>query len=96
MIKKNIVPILAILALGLLVGCGAGNLDQGQVKYTPGVPPWQEKDPAKKGVGGVSSGGTGGAQPGQAPTDAANTPGETNQAPPGGGPPGLQPPTRGL
>jgi len=37
----------------------AGNLDQGQVKYTPGVPPWKETDPAKKGVGGLGSGGPG-------------------------------------
>lgn len=25
-----------------------GSLDHGQVSYTPGVPPWAEKDPAKK------------------------------------------------
>jgi len=33
---------------------GQGNLDQGQVKYDPGVPPWEEKDPAKQHSEGVS------------------------------------------
>ncbi|HWD38924.1 MAG TPA: hypothetical protein VG944_08760 [Fimbriimonas sp.] len=41
-----------------------GNLDQGQVKYTPGVPPWKEADPSKRGpgttVGGPAAGGPGG------------------------------------
>jgi hypothetical protein len=31
-----------------------GNLDQGQVKYDPGVPPWEQKDPAKQRSEGVS------------------------------------------
>lgn len=83
----------------LLVGCGAGNLDQGQVKYTPGVPPWQEKDPAKKGPGGPGSQ-TGAAPaastpaPGSAPAGTPN--GNTTQAPPGGLPPGMSEPKRGM
>ncbi|MFN3683464.1 MAG: hypothetical protein ACK41F_05955 [Fimbriimonadaceae bacterium] len=31
----------------------AGNLDQGQVRYTPGKPPWEEADPSKRGPGGA-------------------------------------------
>jgi len=35
---------------------GAGNLDQGQIKYTPGKPPWEEK-----GANGAASGAPAGA-----------------------------------
>lgn len=50
------VPVLiAVVAAAVIVlfvafnhASSAGNLDQGQVKYTPGVPPW--KDPANKGA----------------------------------------------
>lgn len=82
--KKQFILVLVVSAF--LAGCGAGNLDQGQVKYTPGVPPWQEKDPAKKGPG---------AAPQTQPTpDPAGQ--NTTDAPPGGGPPGMTPPERGM
>ncbi len=58
----------------------AGNLDQGQVQYTPGKPPWEETDPNKKGPGGAPGGGGPGAPP---------PPGM------GGPPPGLTAPTVG-
>lgn len=41
-----VVAVIAVAALVAFLGTramSAGNLDQGQVKYTPGVPPWQEK-----------------------------------------------------
>lgn len=85
--------LLAILASVALVGCGVGNLDQGQVKYTPGVPPWQEKDPNKKGPGGSPSGGGPGAGSPAAPAQNSQN---STQAPPGGGPPGMTAPERGM
>ena len=78
---------LLLLAGSLLAGCGTGNLDQGQVKYTPGVPPWQEKDPAKRGPG------TRGPETKAPAADAAGQ--SSNQPPPGGGPPGMTAPDRG-
>ncbi len=51
-----IIGALAVFVVGILywgvklVG-GSGNLDQGQVKYTPGKPPWLETDPSKRGPG---------------------------------------------
>lgn len=53
-------PLLVVAIVGVLAVAGffgfravnsAGNLDKGQVEYTPGVPPWEEKDPSKKGPG---------------------------------------------
>lgn len=37
-----------IVVLGFKFLDGVGNLDHGQISYTPGVPPWMEKDPAKR------------------------------------------------
>ncbi|MBI1333789.1 MAG: hypothetical protein JST12_12940 [Armatimonadetes bacterium] len=99
--RNTLIASLAVAALLALIGCGAGDLDQGQVKYTPGVPPWKETDPAKKGPGGISSGGngggTGGAQttaPGMAP--GSDMKGNSTAPPPGGGPPGMTAPDRGM
>ena len=61
----------------------AGDLDQGQVKYTPGKPPWMETDPSKKGPGGAPGGG------------GPGVPSQGAPPPPGGGPPGMGAPTRG-
>jgi len=52
-VKTPFIVIVAVIALaligfGLKKALSAGDLDQGQVKYTPGVPPWMEKDPTKK------------------------------------------------
>jgi len=58
-----IVAIVAIVAAVIYFGSKAftaGDLDQGQVKYTPGKPPWEETDPSKKGPGASP----GGANPG--------------------------------
>ena len=41
----------------------AGDLDQGQIKYTPGKPPWMETDPSKKGPGSAPGGGGPGGPP---------------------------------
>jgi hypothetical protein len=54
-----IVAVIAVVGLAIFLGSkafGAGDLDQGQVKYTPGKPPWEEKDPSKRGPGGPPSG----------------------------------------
>jgi hypothetical protein len=64
--KLPLVIVAVIAAVGLLFffgskAMGAGDLDQGQVKYTPGKPPWQETDPSKKGPGGAPGGGGPGA-----------------------------------
>jgi hypothetical protein len=51
-----VVSVIALVALCLFMGTKAmhaGDLDQGQVQYTPGKPPWLEKDPTKKGPGGA-------------------------------------------
>jgi hypothetical protein len=53
------VPLLVAVAVGVVAlfvffgmkAMSAGDLDQGQVKYTPGKPPWAETDPSKKGPG---------------------------------------------
>lgn len=71
------VPILvaAVVVLVALVGfigmkaMGAGDLDQGQVKYTPGKPPWMESDPSKRGPGGTPGSGAAGAP---TPPEAGN------------------------
>jgi hypothetical protein len=44
--------VIAVGYFGFKTMSGAGGLDQGQVKYTPGKPPWEETDPSKKGPGG--------------------------------------------
>jgi hypothetical protein len=49
------VAVLVVVAgFAIKSAAGVGNLDQGQVKYDPGVPPWQEKDPSKQRSEGVS------------------------------------------
>lgn len=80
------VAIVALIVLGyFLVKTmgGAGNLDQGQVQYTPGKPPWEETDPSKKGPG-ASPGSPSGGPPAGAPSAApVTTPSGTQAAPPG-------------
>jgi hypothetical protein len=75
----------AVLVLGyfLLKTMGsAGNLDQGQVQYTPGKPPWEETDANRKGLG--ASPGAPGAAPVGAPSAAPPTaPNGSAPAPPG-------------
>ncbi len=46
-----------VVAWGLKTAGGAGNLDQGQVQYTPGKPPWLETDASKRGPGGAPANG---------------------------------------
>ena len=67
------VAVLAVLAIVVYLGMNAmssdGGLDHGQIKYTPGKPPWMETDPSKKGPGGGPAGphpndGSGGAPTG--------------------------------
>lgn len=66
-------PILIVVAVVAVIGLAVwgfsfvnntGNLDQGQIKYTPGVPPWMENDPSKQGPGSAPGGG---AQPSASP-----------------------------
>jgi len=53
-----VVVLVAVVAFYGFKSIGnAGNLDQGQVKYTPGKPPWEETDPSKRGPGGSPGGG---------------------------------------
>jgi hypothetical protein len=60
-VKTPVLVVVAVCVVGLLAFWGvktvgqSGNLDHGQVQYTPGVPPWLEKDPAKR----ATEGGTG-------------------------------------
>ena len=78
-----IVAVVVLVALVVFLGSKAmstGNLDQGQVQYTPGKPPWQETDPAKQG-------------PGASPGVNGQTTPPPPQGAPGGGPPGMGPPT---
>ena len=61
-----VVAVIALVALVVVLGSkamSAGDLDQGQVQYTPGKPPWMETDPNKKGPGGAPGGGGPGAPP---------------------------------
>jgi hypothetical protein len=93
-LKTPLIVIAAIVAVALAVfmvtkAAGGGNLDQGQVKYTPGVPPWQESDPSKQGPGGAPGGGGPGASAAapQIPPPTASPAGE--HAPPGMSAPSL-------
>ncbi len=77
---------LVVVVLGFFIFKGvsnAGNLDQGQVKYTPGKLPSAESDPSKQGPGG--------------PPPAGGPPPLSGQpvGGPGGPPPGLGAPSRG-
>jgi hypothetical protein len=64
-----VVAVVAVVAVVVYVGMksigDAGSLDHGQIQYTPGKPPWLEKDPNKKGPGGAPGGGGPGASSGQ-------------------------------
>lgn len=80
-VKLPVIIVIAIAAVGLMAWGGmkamsAGDLDQGQVKYTPGKPPWEESDPSKKGPGGAPGGGGPGASsptpPGMSPPIVGN------------------------
>jgi len=87
------VVVIAVAVVGYFIlnsVTNAGNLDQGQVKYTPGKPPWEETDPCKKGPGGAPGGGGPGATPGGG-AGAPPPPGSTA----GGPPPGLSAPNLG-
>jgi len=54
-IKTPVIVVAVIAVLGLVVFFGmksmgdSGSLDHGQIKYTPGKPPWMETDASKKG-----------------------------------------------
>lgn len=85
LIVVAVVALVAVLVFFGMKAMGAGDLDQGQVKYTPGVPPFQETDPAKRGPGGAPGGGG----PGAAPVPTTRPDGV--QA----APPGLAAPTLG-
>lgn len=69
-VKTPLLVVIAVVAVAVLIYFGAkligstGDLDQGQVKYTPGRPPWEETDPSKKGPGGPPGGGGPGAPQG--------------------------------
>lgn len=59
--KLPVIVVAVVAVVGALIffaskAMSAGDLDQGQVKYTPGKPPWQETDPSKKGPGGGGPG----------------------------------------
>ncbi len=59
---KSPAVVAAVIAFVLLLGYfgfrymnSVGSLDHGQVSYTPGVPPWLEKDPTKRGPAGLGN-----------------------------------------
>lgn len=90
-----IVAVLALVGFVFVLGkkaISAGDLDQGQIQYTPGVPPWQEKDPKKGLPGGPppvnpATSQVPGTAPG-APTGVQASPGQGGQPLP----PGMTPP----
>ena len=85
------VVVVALVVLGFVIKSmsGIGNLDNGQVKYTPGVPPWAENDAAKKGPGGSPAGGP---PPSGPPAGAAPAIGQDGKSV---SPPGMSAPARG-
>ncbi len=71
-VKTPLMVVIGVVVVGVLFYFGskalsAGDLDQGQVKYTPGKPPWMETDPSKQGPGAHGPG-AGGPPPAGAPT----------------------------
>jgi hypothetical protein len=70
-----VVAVVAVIAIMVYFGMKtvgeAGSLDHGQIKYTPGKPPWMETDPNKKGPGGAPNGGNVPGRP-PAPVNAGN------------------------
>lgn len=80
-VKTPVIVVAALVVIGLIVffamkALNAGNLDQGQIQYTPGVPPWQETDPNKRGPGsGPPSAQTGQQPAGDAQSQAPMQPG---------------------
>lgn len=79
--KLPVIVVAVVAIVGALIFFGskamsAGDLDQGQVKYTPGKPPWQETDSDKKGPGGAPGGGG----PGGPPPPSGGPPGMTAPA----------------
>lgn len=62
-VKTPVLIAVAVIAAIVLIAWGSkmmaasnGDLDQGQIKYTPGKPPWEETDPSKKGPGAAPGG----------------------------------------
>ena len=51
-----VVVAVAIAGLLLFKVTGGGDLDNGQVKYTPGVPPWMDKQNGASQPSGVGNG----------------------------------------
>jgi len=85
-VKTPLLVAVIVIAVGIfgylgMKAMGAGDLDQGQVKYTPGKPPWMETDPSKRGPGGTPAGGT--------------PPANLNPGVAGGPPPGMSAPVLG-
>jgi hypothetical protein len=85
--KLPIIVLVVVAVVALLYFFGskaftAGNLDSGQVKYTPGKPPWEETDPSKKG-------------PGASPGAGQTAPPQGQPAPDGRAPAGMGAPDRG-
>jgi hypothetical protein len=81
-------PVLAAIVAAALAVLGyfgyksmstVGSLDNGQVKYTPGTPPWLEKDPSKRGPGASPPIATSAAPP-QAPNMPVGPPVVDNSA----------------
>ena len=72
-VKTPVIVVAVVAVLGLVIFMGmktmgdAGSLDHGQIKYTPGKPPWMETDPSKRGPGGAPPGVGGQTAPAQAP-----------------------------
>jgi len=86
-VKTPVLVVIVVAVLGAVIFFGmksvgnAGGLDQGQIKYTPGVPPFKETDPTKRGPGGLGSHSAASQAPGApgpgapvAPANVDNTP----------------------
>lgn len=84
-VKLPLLVAVIVIAVGIfgyfgMKAMSAGDLDQGQVKYTPGKPPWMESDPSKRG-------------PGSGPPPVQTS--QPNPGMAGGPPPGMSAPVLG-
>jgi hypothetical protein len=62
--KQELNPVIAIIAIVVLIGAGIGTFlymtaprTPAGVKYTPGVPPWMDKNNPQTGKAGAPGGG---------------------------------------
>jgi hypothetical protein len=95
-LKITLISVAAVVALvvAFVMIKGAltvGDLDRGQVQYTPGVPPWKEADANKRGPGAGPGSAQTQATPSGAQSPAASTGTTPGSTPAGSSSPGAPP-----